>query len=183
VGPRRSRHAGWPGFREFGLGHNAHGLEVQAEQAHRRVIAAEIIFALVMLVECFDERGEVGGRRKRGHGKRAPLPLVHHVDSALHHHVLRRHALVGKALGGLVLQGLEGSLDGGGIRFGGRLQIARRKVVLDVNQQTAHGGGDAWVRRHNHSGNRQFLGDVGAVQRACASKGDETRIIAATNGD
>ena len=121
MGPRRSRHAGWPGFREFGLGHNAHGLEVQAEQAHRRVVPTEIIFALVMLVEGFDERREVGDRRKRRHGKRAPLPLVHHVDSALNYHVLRRHTLVGEALGGLMLQRLKRGLDGVGIRFGGRL--------------------------------------------------------------
>ena len=134
MGSRRSRHARGRGFRKFGFWHDAHGLEVQAEQAHRRVVPAEIVFALVMLVERFDEGREVGDRRKRRHGKRAPLPLVHHVDRALHHHVLRRHALVGEALGGLVLERLEGGLDGVGIRFRGRLQIARREVMLDVNQ-------------------------------------------------
>ena len=40
--------------------------------------------------------------------------------------------------------------------------------------------------RHDHGGDRQFPGDVGAVQRARASKRDEsevTRIIAAADGD
>jgi hypothetical protein len=121
MGPRRSRHARGRSFREFGLRHDAHSLEVQSEETHRRVVPAEIIFALVMFVEGFDEGREVGDRRKRGHGERAPLALVHHVDSALHHHVLRRHTLVGEALGGLMLQRLEGGLDGVGIRFRGRL--------------------------------------------------------------
>src|SRR5216684_4041911 len=43
---------------EFGLGDDADRLQVEAEEADRGAVAAEIVFALVFRVEAFDEVGD-----------------------------------------------------------------------------------------------------------------------------
>src|SRR5712691_9021346 len=43
---------------EFGLGNDADRLQVEAEEADRGAVTAEIVFALVFRVEAFDEVGD-----------------------------------------------------------------------------------------------------------------------------
>src|SRR5258708_10994236 len=50
---------------ELGLGDHADRLQVEAEEADRGAVAAEIVFALVLRVEAFDEVGHRPDRARR----------------------------------------------------------------------------------------------------------------------
>src|SRR5438046_2260196 len=63
---------------QFGLGDDADRLQVEAEEADRSAVAAEIVFALVLGMEAFDEVGDCADRARRIDGERAPLAAIHH---------------------------------------------------------------------------------------------------------
>src|SRR5882757_6216415 len=65
---------------QFGLGDDADRLQVEAEEADRGAVAAEIVLALVLGMEAFDEVGDRTDRSRRIDGERAPLAAIHHVD-------------------------------------------------------------------------------------------------------
>ncbi len=133
-------------------------------------------------MERLHQFGRVDDLRRHRNLERAPLPLVHHFDRALQHHVLRLDTFAGQLVARLSLDALERRLDLGRVGAVGRAHEAVGKVVLDVDQQAAQCRGDAGVRRHDHRRDRQFTRDRGPVQRARAAEGAQgevARIVAA----
>jgi hypothetical protein len=98
------------------LRHNADGLQIDAEEAHGRVVPPEIVFALVLAVEVRDERGDLADRAWGRHTQGPALALVHHVDGALQDDVFRGDALVDQAFQCFGLDAGELRLDQGCIR-------------------------------------------------------------------
>src|SRR6266700_3181372 len=171
---------------EFGLGDDADRLQVEAEEADRRTVAAEIVFALVLGIEALDEVGDRADGARRVDGERTPLTAIHHVDRTLENDVPLRDAFVGKPAECFPFQRGELRLDGGGIGLLGADHAALGKVVLHVDQQAAERRGDTWIGRHDHDRDREFTRDVDPMEGARAAKRDErevTRIVAAADRD
>src|ERR1700733_12311417 len=89
---------------QFGFGNDADRLQVQPEQADRRLVATEIIFPIVLAMKRLDEVYDCSDWGRRGHGKRTPLALIHHVDGALEYDIGTRHALMVEAIEGFLLE-------------------------------------------------------------------------------
>src|SRR6266700_1433961 len=171
---------------EFGLGDDADRLQVEAEEADRGAVAAEIVFALVLGMEALDEVGDRADGARRVDGERTPLTAIHHVDRTLENDVPLRDAFVGKPAECFPFQRGELRLDGGGIGLLGADHAALGKVVLHVDQQAAERRGDTWIGRHDHDGDREFTRDVDPMEGTRAAKRDErevTRIVAAADRD
>src|SRR5712691_1865824 len=122
---------------EFGLGNDTDRLQIEAKEADRGNVTAEIVFALVLGMEALDEVGDRADRTRSVDGERTPLAAIHHVDRALQDDVLLGDAFVGQTGEGLRLQRGELRLDGGGISLLGADHAALREVVLHVDQQAA----------------------------------------------
>src|SRR6266478_9119282 len=127
---------------EFGLGNDTDRLQVEAEEADRGAIAAEIVFALVLGMEALDEVGDRADGARRIDSERTPLAAIHHVDRALENNVLLCDAFVDKPAKCFLFQRGELRLDSGGVGLLGADHAALRKVVLRVDQQTAERRGD-----------------------------------------
>ena len=138
------------------------------------------VLAAMDLVEGLEHLGQhlvvdrpVGDR----HFQLVALADIAQVAAALEGDVRKVDAVGGEALGQFLRHGGEVGVDAGEVGGARYLERGADGVVAQVADQEAHGRGDAGVRRHDHLGDAQHVGDLGAVQRARAAERHQ-RIVA-----
>ena len=138
------------------------------------------VLAAMHLVEGLEHLGQrlvvdrpVGDR----HLQLVALADIAQVAAALEGDVREVDAVGGEAVGQLLRHGGEVGVDAREVGGARDLERGADGVVAQVADQQADRGGDAGMRRHDHLGDAQHVGDLGAMQRTGAAERHQ-RVVA-----